>query len=245
MSQDRDMKIFMATAAQKAQRYEDSVNFIKSAILIDPKLSDNEQKLFLQVYKACVDLRRNDIQFIISVEKYQQKKKRVQIADKLEEYYRKLYNELSAYCYEIISLIDNFIIVKATTAEEKIFYLTIKADFYRYLSESLSENDAFNLTSKANEFYKESINTAKSSISPASPIYCNTILNYSVFLYEILQHKSDGLIIAEDFVGKIQDIESDEPGFLSTETLEIIKRIKENVDMWNREIKSSGLEDDI
>lgn len=136
MSQDRDMKIFMATAAQKAQRYEDSVNFIKSAILIDPKLSDNEQKLFLQVYKACVDLRRNDIQFIISVEKYQQKKKRAQIVDQLEEYYRKLYNELASYCYEIISLIDNFIIVKATTAEEKIFYLTIKADFYRYLSES-------------------------------------------------------------------------------------------------------------
>lgn len=244
MTQTKDSNFFMAIAAQKAQRYEESANFIKAAILIDPILAENEQKIFLQVYKACIDLRRNDIQFIISVKDYQQKRKRLQIVDALDMYQKKLYNELAAYCYEILSLIDNFTIVNATTPEEKIFYLTFKADCYRYLSESLSEKDGFTLTSKANELYKESINTAKSSISPANSIYCNTILNYSVFLYETLKNKDDGLIIADDFVGKIQDLEDNEPGFLTEETKGIIKRIKENVEMWNREIKNPNSDDD-
>ncbi|KAK8852478.1 hypothetical protein M9Y10_017454 [Tritrichomonas musculus] len=240
MSQDREMKIFMASAAQKARRYEESVNFFKAAVLLDPKLSESEQKLFLQVYKSCVDLRRNDILFISSIKEYQQCKKCTLKVDALDIYQKKLYNELAAFCYEVISLIDNFILVKASSPEETVLYLKTKADFYRYLAETLSEQDGFPLSSKAHELYLEAINTSKSSILPTHPVYCNTILNYSVYLHEILKHKSDALIIAEDFVEKIKDLEQIDQEPVSEETHQIIQRIKQNVDMWKKESNNNS-----
>lgn len=40
------------------------------------------------------------------------------------------------YCFQ--GLLDNFLIANATSAESKVFYLKMKGDYYRYLSEVAS-----------------------------------------------------------------------------------------------------------
>jgi 14-3-3 protein beta/theta/zeta len=39
--------------------------------------------------------------------------------------------ELREICNEVLALLDKHLIVKATTAESKVFYLKMKGDYYR------------------------------------------------------------------------------------------------------------------
>ena len=43
--------------------------------------------------------------------------------------------ELSDICNDVLSLLDKYLVAKASTAESKVFYLKMKGDYYRYLSE--------------------------------------------------------------------------------------------------------------
>lgn len=56
----------------------------------------------------------------------------------ITKYYKsKLENELNLLCNEIIGILDKTLIKKASTAESKVFYLKMKADYNRYLAEFL------------------------------------------------------------------------------------------------------------
>jgi len=61
----------------------------------------------------------------------------------ITKYYKsKLETELNGLCMEIIAILDKNLIKKASTAESKVFYLKMKADYNRYLAE-FSEGDKF------------------------------------------------------------------------------------------------------
>ena len=38
-------------------------------------------------------------------------------------------------CNDVLSLLDKFLIAKASNPESQVFYLKMKGDYYRYLSE--------------------------------------------------------------------------------------------------------------
>ena len=52
-----------------------------------------------------------------------------------KEYREKVEKELRDICNDVLSLLDKFLIAKASNAESKVFYLKMKGDYYRYLSE--------------------------------------------------------------------------------------------------------------
>ena len=54
---------------------------------------------------------------------------------KAKEYREKVEKELRDICNDVLSLLDKFLIAKASNAESKVFYLKMKGDYYRYLSE--------------------------------------------------------------------------------------------------------------
>ena len=63
-----------------------------------------------------------------------------------KEYREKVEKELRDICNDVLSLLDKFLIAKASNAESKVFYLKMKGDYYRYLSEvALGDAKAGNL----------------------------------------------------------------------------------------------------
>ena len=52
-----------------------------------------------------------------------------------KEYREKVEKELRDICQDVLGLLDNFLIPKASNAESKVFYLKMKGDYYRYLAE--------------------------------------------------------------------------------------------------------------
>lgn len=50
-------------------------------------------------------------------------------------YKAKIEGELNRYCNQLISLLDSLIFPSVTEIEDKIFYLKMKGDYYRYMAE--------------------------------------------------------------------------------------------------------------
>ena len=102
----------------------------------------------------------------------------------ITKYYKsKLESELNSLCNELISILDKNLIKKAT-AESRVFYLKMKADYYRYLAE-FSQGDkcsflviylikrAFSRTKACEEAakaYETALKDAKKELKPTNTI---------------------------------------------------------------------------
>ena len=58
-----------------------------------------------------------------------------------KEYREKIEKELRDICGDVLSLLDKYLIPKASNAESKVFYLKMKGDYYRYLAEVATGDD--------------------------------------------------------------------------------------------------------
>merc|ERR1719234_574377 len=90
------------------------------------ELSNEERNLLSVAFKNVVGARRSSWRVISSIEKKQAMAK---------EYREKVEKELRDICQDVLALLDNFLIAKASNAESKVFYLKMKGDYFRYLSE--------------------------------------------------------------------------------------------------------------
>ena len=86
-----------------------------------------------------VGARRSSWRVISSIEqKTEGSEKKCQMA---KEYREKVEQELRDICTDVLGLLDNFLIAKASNAESKVFYLKMKGDYFRYLSEVAQGDD--------------------------------------------------------------------------------------------------------
>ena len=104
-------------------------------------MSNEERNLLSVAYKNVVGARRSSWRVISSIEqKTEGSEKKQQMA---KEYREKVEKELREICNDVLSLLDKFLIVKATAAESQVFYLKMKGDYFRYLAE-VATGDARN-----------------------------------------------------------------------------------------------------
>jgi 14-3-3 protein epsilon len=103
----------------------------------------------------------------------------------LKGYKSKIEGELNKYCNEILSLIDNKLIEKASNAEAKVFYHKMKGDYFRYISEYTSGAAHDAAGNNAHAAYKEATKIAETDLKTTHPIRLGLALNYSVFHYEV------------------------------------------------------------
>merc|ERR1712080_665269 len=102
-------------------------------------------------------------------------------------YKEKVEEELKGLCNEVISLLDDILIAKASNADSKVFYLKMKGDYFRYLSEVSLADIKSAVVEESRKAYQEAFNISKLEMKPTHPIRLGLALNYSVFYYEIME----------------------------------------------------------
>ena len=134
MSQDN---VYMAKLAEQAERYEEMVEYMKKVAQgCSEDLSLEERNLLSVAYKNVVGARRASLRIIGSIESKEQSK-----ADNdsnivlIGTYKKKVEQELDTICSDILQLLDDNLLKDALSAEPKVFYQKMKADYYRYLAE--------------------------------------------------------------------------------------------------------------
>nr|XP_060635429.1 14-3-3 protein beta/alpha-like [Anolis sagrei ordinatus] len=192
---DKSELVQKAKLAEQTERYDDMAAAMKAVTEQGHELSNEERNLLSVAYKNVVGARRSSWRVISSIEqKTEQNEKKQQIG---REYREKIETELQDICNDVLELLDKYLIANATQPESKVFYLKMKGDYYRYLSEVASGDNKQTTVANSQQAYQEAFEISKKEIQPTHPIRLGLALNFSVFYYEILNSPEKACSLAK------------------------------------------------
>ncbi|AWP09863.1 Polyadenylate-binding protein [Scophthalmus maximus] len=192
---DKSDLVQKAKLAEQAERYDDMATAMKSVTEQGGDLSNEDRNLLSVAYKNVVGARRSSWRVISSIEqKSEGNDKKQQMA---REYREKIETELQEICHDVLGLLDNFLIANALAPESKVFYLKMKGDYYRYLSEVASGDAKKDTVDNSQKAYQQAFEISKGDMQPTHPIRLGLALNFSVFYYEILNNPDRACSLAK------------------------------------------------
>jgi len=221
----------MAKLAEQAERYDEMVEYMKTVANEATKdLSLEERNLLSVAYKNVVGARRASLRIIGSI-KSKELEKHTNKVELVRGYEAKVSAELNSICQDILTLLDDYLIAKADQAEASVFYLKMKADYYRYLAEFSEGESKTDHSSNAEKSYKEATEKA-GQLAPTHPIRLGLALNFSVFLYEVQQKASEACDLAKQaFDDAIAELDTLDEESYKDSTL-IMQLLRDNLTLW-------------
>jgi len=228
----------MAKLAEQAERYEEMVTYVKQvAEESEADLSLEERNLVSVAYKNVVGARRASLRIIGSIEAKEKEKGSANV-QLVSGYKTKVEGELDDICYDIINLLDSSLVKKASGAEASVFYLKMKADYYRYLAEFAKDDKKKETATAAAAAYKEASEEA-SALAPTHPIRLGLALNFSVFQYEVQAETSKACELAKEaFDSAIAELDTLDEESYKDSTL-IMQLLRDNLTLWTSDDQDS------
>ncbi|XP_032760757.1 14-3-3 protein beta/alpha isoform X1 [Rattus norvegicus] len=142
---------------------------------------------------------------------------------------------LLSVAYKNVELLDKYLILNATHAESKVFYLKMKGDYFRYLSEVASGDNKQTTVSNSQQAYQEAFEISKKEMQPTHPIRLGLALNFSVFYYEILNSPEKACSLAKTaFDEAIAELDTLNEESYKDSTL-IMQLLRDNLTLWTSE----------
>jgi len=230
--------VYMAKLAEQAERYEEMVEHMKKATEIATNdLTLEERNLLSVAYKNVVGARRASLRIIGSIEQKEIEKGSPN-AKLVSSYKATVEGELDKICEDILSLLDEHLISKANSAEAKVFYLKMKADYFRYLAEFAKDDKKKDNAGSADGAYKSATESA-TELAPTHPIRLGLALNYSVFLYEVQGETSKACDLAKEaFDNAIAELDTLDEESYKDSTL-IMQLLRDNLTLWTSDDQDS------
>ncbi|MEE6504228.1 hypothetical protein FKM82_005106 [Ascaphus truei] len=154
--------------------------------------------------------------------------------EKVKAYREKIEAELEGVCNEVLTLLDKFLIKNCNDFqyESKVFYLKMKGDYYRYLSEVGSGEKKRSVTDSSEASYKEALEISKEHMQPTHPIRLGLALNFSVFYYEIQSTPEQACLLAKQaFDDAIAELDTLNEDSYKDSTL-IMQLLRDNLTLW-------------
>lgn len=199
--------LYSARITEQTERFEEMLTCMKEYVSHKGEdLSVEERNLLSVAYKNSVGSRRTAWRALSQIEQKETAKgsKNLHL---LEEFKKKIEDELRKYCDDILNLLDDNLIPKASSEESKVFFLKMKGDYYRYIAEFVKTDELKNISEAAHKSYKQADEVAK-KLKTTHPIRLGLSLNYSVFYYEVLDDAKEACNLAKNaFDDAIADIE--------------------------------------
>ena len=208
---------------------------MKNVVLAGQPLSVEERNLLSVAYKNAIGSRRTAWRALSSIEQREEAKggKHLPL---LRDFKKKIEEELSNFCNDCLDVIDKYLLPKAEDPETEIFYLKMKGDYYRYISEYATGTLRQQVAENANKAYSQAYTVAQEKLETTNPIRLGLALNFSVFYYEVLNEPQKACSLAKQaFDDAIADIEQlSEDQYKDSTT--IMQLIRDNLTLWTSEL---------
>lgn len=244
-SQLRSKYTLHAQLADEIQDFEVLKRCILQLVDGDQPLSDSERKLFLLAFKNCVGTRRK------AWRQLRKQEMEMESTDPLMTHLRSYKNqielEIESVCKEILSAINKLLVDsnQQLVTQEKVFYLKLQGDYWRYLCEFRRGSQLEVSSSQALQAYNQARDAVQgpSGLSPCDPQLLGLALNMSVFHYEILGNRLEGLRLCRDVYQAAEQ-------YLSSENVDaqqergakvVLKLLRDNLGLWENEINTGNL----
>jgi 14-3-3 protein epsilon len=225
--------VYMAKLAEQAERYDEMVSYMKAVVESGSEcdLTLEERNLLSVAYKNVVGARRASLRIIGSIMSKEQEKNSTNVGQ-VKSYKSKVEFELNKICEDILGLLDTKLIDKAKESPEaSVFYLKMKADYYRYLAEFAIDDVKAEHAQNAEAAYKSATQKA-TELAPTHPIRLGLALNFSVFLYEVQAKSQEACDLAKAaFDDAIAELDTLDEESYKDSTL-IMQLLRDNLTLW-------------
>jgi len=229
MADERADYVFLAKVAEQAERYDDMVHFMNKLVNMGGELTVEERNLLSVAYKNVIGSRRESLRTLAYLKGREEVEK---FAELMSKYRNKIEAELSKICHEVIELLDTKLISSTSASDAKVFYLTLKGDYYRYLAEFLEGDARKGVAQDALKAYSSAHEIAEKELMPTHPIRLSLSLNFSVCYYEILESPDKARELAkkafDDAIAKLEDLNEEA---YKDSTL-IMQLLRDNLTLW-------------
>jgi len=240
---DKEETVQRAKLAEQAERYDDMAAAMKSVTEAGDELNNEERNLLSVAYKNVVGARRSSWRVISSIEQKTETSERKQQMAK--EYRQKVEKELREICNDVLSLLDTHLIKNATESanpESQVFYLKMKGDYYRYLSEVAVADAREAEVEASRKAYQDAFEISKGKMQPTHPIRLGLALNFSVFYYEIVNSPDKACQLAKQaFDDAIAELDTLNEDSYKDSTL-IMQLLRDNLTLWTSDAAADGEE---
>lgn len=243
MSKGYEKNVYMAMLAEQCNRFEEMTEFLEDMLKgRDKDLNSDERNLLSIAYKNSLTSRRTALRTVIAYENKEKKKENSPFLAYIQEYRKKIEDELTKMCNNVLSTIDSHLLKRAEDAEAKVFYLKMKGDYNRYIAEYAQGDLKDKVSKEALSAYELATQDAK-NLSAINPISLGLALNFSVFYYEVMGDHEKACSIAKDVLEvankEISAIEDPDENDSTRDALSIINLLRENLDMWKMEAEEN------
>lgn len=221
-------------------------NIKQATQLSTTELSTEERNLLSVAYKNVVSVRRSSWRVVSSIEQRAENRaasgstsSQMQLPW-ISEFRGKIEGEITSICQDIIDLLDKNVLPLASSAESKVYYLKMKGDYLRYLSEISSTESRESVSKKAQEAYQAATDLAEKDLPPINTTRLGLALNYSVLFYEILNEPKAACELAQKaFDDALRDIDSVDDNTYKDSTM-IMQLLKDNLLLWGNDSQETS-----
>ncbi|XP_073110242.1 14-3-3-like protein 16R [Elaeis guineensis] len=238
MAGAREKNMYMAKLAEKANRYDEMVEFLEkvaaAAAAEGKELTLEERDLLLVAYRTIVNDRRKSRQIVSSTEQEESRGNEDYAAD-IRDLRAKIEDDLTSRCAGILRLLDASLIPSASAAHSKVFYNKMKGDFHRYLAEFKTGSEREDAAKSALAAYNSAQDIAMAELAWSHPIRLNLCLAFSVFYYRILDSPGQACTLAK------QALDGATPEH--KESGRLLRRIRHNLASWTPDTEPESADD--
>ncbi|KQJ87862.1 putative 14-3-3-like protein GF14-H isoform X1 [Brachypodium distachyon] len=232
--EERVKVVCMAKLAEQAERYDDMVDLMKKLARMDVDMSGEERHLFSVGFKNTIGAKRASWRILSSLE--QKVTTGEQAGGMINDYRKKVEDELRMVCNEILSIIAIHCLPLANSGENIVFFYKMKGDYYRYLAEFSTGTEKKAAADQSLVAYQHAMVVASTELSPVHPIRLGLALNFSVFFYEIMNcHERACQVAKQAFDEATAEINSMGVEGYNDSTL-MMQLLKDNLTLWTSEL---------
>jgi 14-3-3 protein epsilon len=234
----REEYIYLAKLYERAEKYQEMVNFIIKYVEMNPVLVYEEKEILSSGFKNLISSKRSSWRTLKTMEKKEEKKKSPNLAC-LKEVRANVEAEIKLIFEDINRLLENFLIPTADENDDReglVFYLKLSGDYNRYLAEFAVESELEKVIVEAETAYQKAYEIAESELPITNTLRLGLSLNFSLFCYEIANQKEEACEIAKSAFEESMKVLDELERNKAKDTIIIIQILKENLILWNNEI---------
>lgn len=229
----REHEVYFATLAEQAERYDEMAEHMHNASsMFDQELDAEERNLLGVAYKQAVAQRRSAWRVVATVEHQEEKNGNVMTTAAARAYRLTIETEMKTLCQQILSLLTDTLIPRASSADAKVSLHKAQGDYYRYIAEITDNAEKTDATRSAKQAYEKGTKIAESMLPVTSSFRLGLALNYAVFYYEVMGSPPDAVRIGrkafEDAVREIDGLAEDG----AKESALVMQLLRDNLTLW-------------
>ncbi|EDR24309.1 14-3-3 protein [Entamoeba dispar SAW760] len=228
----REDCVYTAKLAEQSERYDEMVQSMKQVAEMEAELSIEERNLLSVAYKNVIGAKRASWRIISSLEQKEQAKGNDKHVEIIKGYRAKIEKELSTCCDDVLKVIQDNLLPKASTAESKVFFKKMEGDYYRYFAEFTVDEKRKEVADKSLAAYTEATEISNAELAPTHPIRLGLALNFSVFYFEIMNDADKACQLAkqafDDAIAKLDEV----PENMYKDSTLIMQLLRDNLTLW-------------